>query len=79
MRKGRRACAIWRGGADSFSSKPCTFATWRSYVASASLVAGGEFGRLMHLESCFRTPYVRFSEDDFRLSRKLGGGADATP
>jgi predicted dehydrogenase len=40
-----------------------------------ALVAGGEFGRLIHLESCFRTPYVRFSEDDFRLSRELGGGA----
>jgi predicted dehydrogenase len=39
------------------------------------LVAGGEFGRLMHLESCFRTPYVRFSEDDFRLNHELGGGA----
>jgi predicted dehydrogenase len=39
------------------------------------LVAGGEFGRLIHLESCFRTPYVRFSEDDFRLSYELGGGA----
>ena len=39
------------------------------------LVASGEFGRLLHLESCFRTPYVRFSEDDFRLSYELGGGA----
>ena len=39
------------------------------------LVAGGEFGRLIHLESCFRTPYVRFSEDDFRLQHELGGGA----
>jgi predicted dehydrogenase len=39
------------------------------------LVAGGDFGRLIHLESRFLTPYVRFSEDDFRLSRELGGGA----
>jgi len=39
------------------------------------LVAGGEFGRLIRLESCFLTPYVRFSEDDFRLSYELGGGA----
>jgi len=39
------------------------------------LVAGGEFGRLTHLESCFRTPYVRFSQDDFRLNYGLGGGA----
>jgi predicted dehydrogenase len=39
------------------------------------LVAGGEFGRLIHLESCFRTPYVRFSENDFRLRHELGGGA----
>ncbi len=39
------------------------------------LVASGEFGRLIHLKSCFLTPYVRFSEDDFRLNYKLGGGA----
>jgi predicted dehydrogenase len=39
------------------------------------LVAAGEFGRLIRVESCFLTPYVRFSEDDFRLSHELGGGA----
>jgi predicted dehydrogenase len=39
------------------------------------LVAGGEFGRLLHIESCFRSPYVPFSKDDFRLDYKLGGGA----
>ena len=39
------------------------------------LVAGGEFGRVLHFESCFRTPYVRMSEDDFRLRFELGGGA----
>jgi predicted dehydrogenase len=39
------------------------------------LVASREFGRLIHLESSFLTPYVRFSEDDFRLNHELGGGA----
>jgi predicted dehydrogenase len=39
------------------------------------LVAGAEFGRLLHIESCFRTPYVPFSKDDFRLRYELGGGA----
>jgi len=39
------------------------------------LVAGGDLGPLLHIESCFRTPYVPFSKDDFRLSYELGGGA----
>jgi predicted dehydrogenase len=39
------------------------------------LVAGGEFGRLLHVESCFRTPYVPIAKDDFRLHYELGGGA----
>jgi predicted dehydrogenase len=39
------------------------------------LVAGGELGRLLRIESCFRTPYTRMARDDFRLCFKLGGGA----
>ncbi len=39
------------------------------------LVAGGEFGRLLRIESCFRTPYVPMPKDDFRLRFELGGGA----
>jgi len=39
------------------------------------LVAGGEFGRLLRIESCFRTPYAPMAKDDFRLHFELGGGA----
>jgi predicted dehydrogenase len=39
------------------------------------LVAGGEFGRLLRIESCFRTPYVPIAKDNFRLRYELGGGA----
>jgi predicted dehydrogenase len=39
------------------------------------LVAGGEFGRLLRIESCFRTPYTPMAKDDFRLRFELGGGA----
>src|SRR5271165_1147083 len=39
------------------------------------LVAGGEFGRLLSIESCFRTPYAPMAKDDFRLHFELGGGA----
>ncbi len=39
------------------------------------LVASGELGRLLRIESCFRTPYMRMAKDDFRLSFALGGGA----
>lgn len=39
------------------------------------LVAGGEFGRLLRIESCFRTPYTPMAKDDFRLCFELGGGA----
>jgi predicted dehydrogenase len=39
------------------------------------LVAGGELGRLLRIESCFRTPYTPMAKDDFRLSFELGGGA----
>jgi predicted dehydrogenase len=38
-------------------------------------VAGGKLGRLICIESSFRSPFVRFSEDDFRLRREFGGGA----
>jgi predicted dehydrogenase len=39
------------------------------------LVAGGEFGKLLRIESCLRTPYMRMPKDDFRLRFELGGGA----
>jgi len=39
------------------------------------LVASGELGRLLRVESCFRTPYVHMAKDNFRLSLELGGGA----
>jgi predicted dehydrogenase len=39
------------------------------------LVASGEFGRLLRIESCFRAPYTPMAKDDFRLRFELGGGA----
>jgi predicted dehydrogenase len=39
------------------------------------LVASGELGRLLRIESCFRTPYTPMAKDDFRLRFELGGGA----
>jgi predicted dehydrogenase len=39
------------------------------------LVASGDFGRLRHIESCFRAPNVKMAPDDFRLSFELAGGA----
>lgn len=39
------------------------------------LVAGGELGRLLRIESCLRTPYMRIAKGDFRLRFELGGGA----
>jgi predicted dehydrogenase len=39
------------------------------------LVAGGELGRLLRIESCLRTPYMPMAKDDFRLRFELGGGA----
>jgi len=39
------------------------------------LIAGGEFGRLLRIESCFRAPYTPMAKDDFRLRFELGGGA----
>ncbi len=39
------------------------------------LVAGGEFGRLLRVESCFRSPYTPMAKDDFRQNFALGGGA----
>jgi predicted dehydrogenase len=39
------------------------------------LVANGEFGRLLRIESCFRATYARMAKDDFRQSFELGGGA----
>jgi predicted dehydrogenase len=39
------------------------------------LIASGEFGRLLRIESCFRATYARMAEGDFRMSFGLGGGA----
>ena len=39
------------------------------------LVAGGEWGRVLRIESCFRTPYTPMAKDDFRRRPELGGGA----
>lgn len=39
------------------------------------LVATGKFGRVLRVESCFRSPYTPMAKDDFRLSFELGGGA----
>jgi predicted dehydrogenase len=39
------------------------------------LVAGGELGRLLRIESCFRTPYIHMPKNDFRRRFELGGGA----
>jgi predicted dehydrogenase len=39
------------------------------------LVAGGEFGRLLRVDSCFRTPNTPMAKDDFRQRFELGGGA----
>jgi predicted dehydrogenase len=39
------------------------------------LVLGGELGRLLCIESCFRTPYTPMAKEDFRLNFELGGGA----
>jgi predicted dehydrogenase len=39
------------------------------------LATGGEFGEVLRIESCFRTPYMRMAKDDFRLRFELGGGA----
>jgi len=39
------------------------------------LVASSELGRLLHVESCFRTPYTPMAKNDFRLCFELGGGA----
>ena len=39
------------------------------------LLASGELGRLVRIESCLRTPYMRLAKNDFRLSFELGGGA----
>lgn len=39
------------------------------------LIDGGEFGRLLRIESCFRAPYTPMAKNDFRLRFELGGGA----
>lgn len=39
------------------------------------LLAEGEFGRPLLIESCFRAPFTSMAKDDFRLRFELGGGA----
>jgi predicted dehydrogenase len=39
------------------------------------LVADGELGRLLRVDSVFRAPYTPMAKDDFRLRFELGGGA----
>jgi predicted dehydrogenase len=39
------------------------------------LATGGEFGKVLRIESCLRTPFMRMAKDDFRLRFELGGGA----
>ena len=39
------------------------------------LVAGGAFGRLRRIESCFRVPKIPMAGGDFRLRFELGGGS----
>ncbi|MGO9452551.1 MAG: Gfo/Idh/MocA family protein [Candidatus Binataceae bacterium] len=39
------------------------------------LVASGDFGRLLRVDSCFRAPRIPMAEYDFRLRPELGGGA----
>jgi predicted dehydrogenase len=38
------------------------------------LVASGQFGRLLRIESCFRSPFARMAQGDFRTNFDLGGG-----
>jgi predicted dehydrogenase len=40
-----------------------------------SMIAGGELGRLRHVDATFRMPSVSFAKDDFRVTFELGGGA----
>jgi predicted dehydrogenase len=39
------------------------------------LVAGGELGRPLRFESCFRVPKIPMSDGDFRLRFEMAGGA----
>ena len=39
------------------------------------LIAGGEFGRVLHVDSCFRSSSTSMTKDDHRLRFELGGGA----
>jgi predicted dehydrogenase len=40
-----------------------------------ALVTGGDLGRPLRIQSCFRVPKIPMAEGDFRLSFELGGGA----
>jgi predicted dehydrogenase len=39
------------------------------------LATSGAFGKVLRIESCLRTPFMRMAKDDFRLRFELGGGA----
>ena len=47
----------------------------RRLARQRELVAAGELGRLVRIDSCFRHPRVPMLPGDFRLSFALGGGA----
>jgi predicted dehydrogenase len=47
----------------------------RKLQRQRELVVGGEFGRPLRVESCFRVPNIPMAEGDFRLRFELGGGA----
>jgi predicted dehydrogenase len=39
------------------------------------LATSGSFGKVVRIETCLRTPFMRMAKDDFRLRYELGGGA----
>jgi len=39
------------------------------------MIASGALGKLLRVDSCFRTPYAPMAKDDFRRRFELGGGA----
>jgi predicted dehydrogenase len=39
------------------------------------LATSGSFGKVVRIETCLRTPFMRMAKDDFRLRFELGGGA----
>jgi predicted dehydrogenase len=47
----------------------------RKLQRQRALVASGELGRLLRIESCFRVPRIPMARGDFRLGFEQGGGA----